>query len=154
MKAVLQAGWLLTVAVGNIIVLIVAEAGSLSDQVYHMNCSIFWRNPSQMSLTVGIRIATSSSVFMCCCSGQNTYYSHLSWWPWVSSFQSWLTSTPTWTRWKLRLNLRSLSQRIRKRKSLKWRPKTIWCTQTTRCQITQTSNKRRSRVIFFLLICR
>lgn len=42
MKAVLQAGWLLTVAVGNIIVLIVAEAGSLSDQVYHMNCSIFF----------------------------------------------------------------------------------------------------------------
>ncbi|XP_051997319.1 solute carrier family 15 member 1-like [Xyrauchen texanus] len=32
MKSVLQAGWLLTVAVGNIIVLIVAEAGSLKDQ--------------------------------------------------------------------------------------------------------------------------
>uniref|UniRef100_A0A8C2E669 Solute carrier family 15 member 1b n=1 Tax=Cyprinus carpio TaxID=7962 RepID=A0A8C2E669_CYPCA len=32
MKSVLQAGWLLTVAVGNIIVLIVAEAGSLPDQ--------------------------------------------------------------------------------------------------------------------------
>lgn len=33
MKAVLQAGWLLTTAVGNIIVLIVAEAGQLPDQV-------------------------------------------------------------------------------------------------------------------------
>lgn len=33
MKSVLQAGWLLTVAVGNIIVLIVAEAGTLPDQV-------------------------------------------------------------------------------------------------------------------------
>lgn len=33
MKSVLQAGWLLTVAVGNIIVLIVAEAATLSDQV-------------------------------------------------------------------------------------------------------------------------
>lgn len=33
MKAVLQAGWLLTVAVGNIIVLIVAEAATLPDQV-------------------------------------------------------------------------------------------------------------------------
>ena len=33
MKSVLQAGWLLTVAVGNIIVLIVAEAGQLPDQV-------------------------------------------------------------------------------------------------------------------------
>lgn len=33
MKSVLQAGWLLTVAVGNIIVLIVAEAGQLRDQV-------------------------------------------------------------------------------------------------------------------------
>ncbi|XP_035382670.1 solute carrier family 15 member 1b [Electrophorus electricus] len=32
MKSVLQAGWLLTVAVGNIIVLIVAEAGQLPDQ--------------------------------------------------------------------------------------------------------------------------
>ncbi|XP_072305837.1 solute carrier family 15 member 1-like [Eucyclogobius newberryi] len=32
MKAVLQAGWLLTVAVGNIIVLIVAEADTLPDQ--------------------------------------------------------------------------------------------------------------------------
>uniref|UniRef100_A0A3Q0T678 Solute carrier family 15 member 1 n=1 Tax=Amphilophus citrinellus TaxID=61819 RepID=A0A3Q0T678_AMPCI len=32
MKAVLQAGWLLTVAVGNIIVLIVAEAAKLPDQ--------------------------------------------------------------------------------------------------------------------------
>ncbi|XP_056606416.1 solute carrier family 15 member 1b [Triplophysa dalaica] len=32
MKSVLQAGWLLTVAVGNIIVLIVAEAGTLQDQ--------------------------------------------------------------------------------------------------------------------------
>lgn len=33
MKAVLQAGWLLTVAVGNIIVLIVAGASKLSEQV-------------------------------------------------------------------------------------------------------------------------
>lgn len=33
MKAVLQAGWLLTVAVGNIIVLIVAEAATLGKQV-------------------------------------------------------------------------------------------------------------------------
>lgn len=33
MKSVLQAGWLLTVAVGNIIVLIVAEAATLKDQV-------------------------------------------------------------------------------------------------------------------------
>lgn len=32
MKAVLQAGWLLTVAIGNIIVLIVAEAATLPDQ--------------------------------------------------------------------------------------------------------------------------
>ena len=32
MKAVLQAGWLLTVAVGNIIVLIIAEAATLSEQ--------------------------------------------------------------------------------------------------------------------------
>ncbi|KAL7826189.1 hypothetical protein SRHO_G00339270 [Serrasalmus rhombeus] len=32
MKSVLQAGWLLTVAVGNIIVLIVAEAGQLPEQ--------------------------------------------------------------------------------------------------------------------------
>ncbi|XP_051475954.1 solute carrier family 15 member 1 [Apus apus] len=32
MKAVLQAGWLLTVAVGNIIVLIVAEASTISEQ--------------------------------------------------------------------------------------------------------------------------
>lgn len=33
MKSVLQAGWLLTVAVGNIIVLIVAGAGRFSEQV-------------------------------------------------------------------------------------------------------------------------
>lgn len=33
MKSVLQAGWLLTVAVGNIIVLIVAEAIKLPQQV-------------------------------------------------------------------------------------------------------------------------
>lgn len=33
MKSVLQAGWLLTVAVGNIIVLIVAGASKLSQQV-------------------------------------------------------------------------------------------------------------------------
>lgn len=33
MKSVLQAGWLLTVAVGNIIVLIVAGAGHFSKQV-------------------------------------------------------------------------------------------------------------------------
>lgn len=34
MKSVLQAGWLLTTAMGNIIVLIVAEAGQLPDQVW------------------------------------------------------------------------------------------------------------------------
>jgi len=33
MKAVLQAGWLLTVAVGNFIVLIVAELAKLPKQV-------------------------------------------------------------------------------------------------------------------------
>lgn len=33
MKSVLQAGWLLTVAVGNIIVLIISEAATLDDQV-------------------------------------------------------------------------------------------------------------------------
>lgn len=33
MKSVLQAGWLLTVAVGNIIVLIVAEAATIQQQV-------------------------------------------------------------------------------------------------------------------------
>lgn len=33
MKSVLQAGWLLTVAIGNIIVLIVAEAGHFEKQV-------------------------------------------------------------------------------------------------------------------------
>lgn len=33
MKSVLQAGWLLTVAIGNFIVLIVAGAGSFSEQV-------------------------------------------------------------------------------------------------------------------------
>lgn len=33
MKAVLQAGWLLTVAVGNFIVLIVAEIANLPKQV-------------------------------------------------------------------------------------------------------------------------
>ena len=33
MKSVLQAGWLLTVAVGNIIVLIIAEAATLEEQV-------------------------------------------------------------------------------------------------------------------------
>lgn len=32
MKSVLQAGWLLTVAVGNIVVLIIAEAATLEDQ--------------------------------------------------------------------------------------------------------------------------
>lgn len=35
MKAVLQAGWLLTVAVGNIIVLIVAELAKLPDKVLY-----------------------------------------------------------------------------------------------------------------------
>lgn len=41
MKSVLQAGWLLTVAVGNIIVLIVAEAAKLPDQVgaFYLNIS-------------------------------------------------------------------------------------------------------------------
>lgn len=43
MKSVLQAGWLLTVAVGNIIVLIVAEAGSLPDQVYHYFFFIYYK---------------------------------------------------------------------------------------------------------------
>lgn len=33
MKSVLQAGWLLTVAVGNIVVLIISEAATLSEQV-------------------------------------------------------------------------------------------------------------------------
>lgn len=33
MKSVLQAGWLFTVAVGNIVVLIVAEVATLPDQV-------------------------------------------------------------------------------------------------------------------------
>lgn len=41
MKAVLQAGWLLTVAVGNIIVLIVAEVGRLPKQV-----SVFFLIPT------------------------------------------------------------------------------------------------------------
>lgn len=35
MKSVLQAGWLLTVAVGNFIVLIVAELAKLPKQVKH-----------------------------------------------------------------------------------------------------------------------
>lgn len=34
MKSVLQAGWLFTVAVGNIIVLIISEAATLEDQVH------------------------------------------------------------------------------------------------------------------------
>lgn len=33
MKAVLQAGWLLTVAIGNFIVLIVAEVAKIPEQV-------------------------------------------------------------------------------------------------------------------------
>lgn len=33
MKSVLQAGWLLTVAVGNIIVLIIAKAAKLEEKV-------------------------------------------------------------------------------------------------------------------------
>lgn len=33
MKAVLQAGWLLTVAIGNVIVLVVAEIAKLPQQV-------------------------------------------------------------------------------------------------------------------------
>lgn len=49
MKSVLQAGWLLTVAVGNIIVLIVAEAATLSDQVgvFYLNIS---RNIARLKL--------------------------------------------------------------------------------------------------------
>lgn len=40
MKAVLQAGWLLTVAVGNFIVLIVAEIAKLPKQVsFNMSLS-------------------------------------------------------------------------------------------------------------------
>lgn len=35
MKAVLQAGWLFTVAVGNFIVLIVAELAQLPEKVLH-----------------------------------------------------------------------------------------------------------------------
>lgn len=35
MKAVLQAGWLFTVAVGNIIVLIVAELAKIPDKVLY-----------------------------------------------------------------------------------------------------------------------
>ena len=36
MKAVLQAGWLMTVAVGNLIVVIITGAGTLEDQVRHL----------------------------------------------------------------------------------------------------------------------
>lgn len=44
MKSVLQAGWLLTVAVGNIIVLIVAGAGQFSEQVRggERDCVCLW----------------------------------------------------------------------------------------------------------------
>lgn len=41
MKSVLQAGWLLTVAVGNIIVLIIAEAATLDEQV-GSNLQLLW----------------------------------------------------------------------------------------------------------------
>lgn len=47
MKSVLQAGWLLTVAVGNIIVLIVAEFIKLPDQV-----GAFYSNSSRNILSV------------------------------------------------------------------------------------------------------
>lgn len=33
MKSVLQAGWLLTVAIGNIVMIIVAESAALSEKV-------------------------------------------------------------------------------------------------------------------------
>lgn len=38
MKSVLQAGWLLTVAIGNVIVLIVAEGAGLEQVRQHIEC--------------------------------------------------------------------------------------------------------------------
>lgn len=55
MKSVLQAGWLLTVAVGNIIVLIVAEAATLNDQVSGCICI-------RCSLTLGRFILSDINV--------------------------------------------------------------------------------------------
>lgn len=53
MKSVLQAGWLFTVAVGNIIVLIISEAATLEDQVL---ISLFFFNLHHQTSKVALRI--------------------------------------------------------------------------------------------------
>lgn len=51
MKSVLQAGWLFTVAVGNIIVLIISEAATLEDQV--SACSFFYSHNQTKKVAFG-----------------------------------------------------------------------------------------------------
>lgn len=64
MKAVLQAGWLLTVAVGNIIVLIVAEAATLPEQVGGFRLTIGRHVLS--SLTLGAFILWDVNTYTTC----------------------------------------------------------------------------------------
>ena len=58
MKAVLQAGWLLTVAIGNFIVLIVAEVAKIPEQV----TGFFFKSTSQLD---------TSNVSVCLCHANN-----------------------------------------------------------------------------------
>lgn len=62
MKAVLQAGWLLTVAVGNFIVLIVAEIAKLPKQV-NFDMSLSYRAHSTLPVvTTGINVFDNTFV--------------------------------------------------------------------------------------------
>jgi hypothetical protein len=67
MKAVLQAGWLFTVAIGNFIVLIVAELAQIPEQVYRRSplYTIFGRVPKLFHSRADIQYNnTTSSVIL------------------------------------------------------------------------------------------
>lgn len=62
MKAVLQAGWLLTVAVGNFIVLIVAEIARLPKQVSFNMCQSDQSHSTLSMVTTGINVSDNMFV--------------------------------------------------------------------------------------------
>lgn len=100
MKSVLQAGWLCTNAVGNIIVLIVAELGKLPKQV------LLTSDLTQVTYTLLLDDVRCDSLSVCVCSGRSMCCFLLCWWLSVSSFLSWRISTNTSTQQRSKLRSR------------------------------------------------
>lgn len=121
MKAVLQAGWLLTVAVGNFIVLIVSEIARLPKQV-SFNVSLLYQYHNTLpTATTGINkldnTFVSPFIFQ---SGPSTSCFPVCCWRCASSSPLWHISTRTLTLQKLRLSSRTATMMTKRITNFIW----------------------------------